>query len=372
MGARPIPTAFGLSSSYARFGPSRYRLRTPHAPQQRLLDRGWRRSGQYLYKPNLATSCCPQYTISLDISKFKFSKSYKQVVLRFDRYVAGESDNQNDQKTSFDARHALPSSANGQMADTGAEACSVTSADGRSWQGLTEAQLSSKGNVRKTELGTSKKGYSLKKPKPFSVPPMASEAAEDVPPALRRMVELVYAADCGTSEYSHRFRTELVRSEFDPETFALYCKYQIAVHKDTPGELSKKRYCNFLVDSPLVPEPPFTPDRKVGLGSYHHRYYLDDRLIACGMLDILPRCVSSVYFIYDPDLATLALGKYSVIREITLAAKFGRYMPDLQKYYMGMRMKYKAINNEPSDLLDPVRKLGTFLPLLRNWRTRPA
>jgi arginine-tRNA-protein transferase len=30
---------------------------------QRMIDRGWRRSGTYCYKPDLRRSCCPQYTI---------------------------------------------------------------------------------------------------------------------------------------------------------------------------------------------------------------------------------------------------------------------------------------------------------------------
>ncbi|EPQ59317.1 hypothetical protein GLOTRDRAFT_33439 [Gloeophyllum trabeum ATCC 11539] len=30
---------------------------------QKMIDRGWRRSGTYCYKPDLRRSCCPQYTI---------------------------------------------------------------------------------------------------------------------------------------------------------------------------------------------------------------------------------------------------------------------------------------------------------------------
>jgi arginyl-tRNA---protein transferase len=40
---------------------------------QELLDRGWRRSGRYIYKPDLHT-CCPQYTIRLDTRLFTPSK----------------------------------------------------------------------------------------------------------------------------------------------------------------------------------------------------------------------------------------------------------------------------------------------------------
>lgn len=30
---------------------------------QDLIDRGWRRSGKYCYKPSNRTTCCPSYTI---------------------------------------------------------------------------------------------------------------------------------------------------------------------------------------------------------------------------------------------------------------------------------------------------------------------
>ena len=30
---------------------------------QRMIDRGWRRSGTFCYKPDMQRTCCPQYTI---------------------------------------------------------------------------------------------------------------------------------------------------------------------------------------------------------------------------------------------------------------------------------------------------------------------
>ena len=42
--------------------------------QQELLDRGWRRSGCWLYKPDLRTTCCPPYTIRIDVHRFVPSK----------------------------------------------------------------------------------------------------------------------------------------------------------------------------------------------------------------------------------------------------------------------------------------------------------
>lgn len=54
---------------------------------ERLMLTGWRRAGTYFYKPRYQETCCPPYTIRLPISKFKMSKSQKQVSNRFERYL---------------------------------------------------------------------------------------------------------------------------------------------------------------------------------------------------------------------------------------------------------------------------------------------
>jgi arginine-tRNA-protein transferase len=54
------------------------------------------------------------------------------------------------------------------------------------------------------------------------------------------------------------------------------------------------------------------------------------------VLDILPNCVSSVYFMYDPEYAFLSLGKYSALREIALTQELEKKASkDLHWYYMG-------------------------------------
>ena len=42
---------------------------------QELLNRGWRRSGCWLYKPDLRETCCPPYTIRLDVHRFQPKKA---------------------------------------------------------------------------------------------------------------------------------------------------------------------------------------------------------------------------------------------------------------------------------------------------------
>ena len=51
-----------------------------------------------------------------------------------------------------------------------------------------------------------------------------------------------------------------------------------------------------------------------GFGSFHQQYWLDGKLIAVGVIDILPKCVSSVYLYYDPDYSYMSLGTYSALR----------------------------------------------------------
>ena len=52
-------------------------------------------------------------------------------------------------------------------------------------------------------------------------------------------------------------------------------------------------------------------------------YRLDGRLIALGVLDLLPQAVSGVYFLYHADFEKWALGKLSALREAALAVEGG-------------------------------------------------
>uniref|UniRef100_A0A1A9W0X3 Arginyl-tRNA--protein transferase 1 n=1 Tax=Glossina brevipalpis TaxID=37001 RepID=A0A1A9W0X3_9MUSC len=138
-------------------------------------------------------------------------------------------------------------------------------------------------------------------------------------------------------------------------SYALYEKYQTFVHNDRPNNV--REYLDFLQRSPLKhckPEdgPP------LGFGSFHQQYWLDDQLIAVAVLDILPHCVSSVYFFYDPDYSFLSLGTYSSLREIELVQQLANSVSSLRYYYMGFyihscpKMRYKG-KLCPSYLLCP-------------------
>ncbi|KAI6047293.1 arginine-tRNA-protein transferase [Pisolithus marmoratus] len=55
---------------------------------QRMIDRGWRRSGTYCYSPDSKRSCCPHYTIKLDALAFKPSRNQRKLINRWNRFIA--------------------------------------------------------------------------------------------------------------------------------------------------------------------------------------------------------------------------------------------------------------------------------------------
>ena len=78
-------------------------------------------------------------------------------------------------------------------------------------------------------------------------------------------------------------------------------------------------------------------------------------------MDVLPRCVSSVYAFYDPVISEhINLGKLTALYEINWVKHAQRFRPNLKYYYLGyyihscQKMRYKA-EYKPSDILCPVR-----------------
>jgi arginyl-tRNA--protein-N-Asp/Glu arginylyltransferase len=154
------------------------------------------------------------------------------------------------------------------------------------------------------------------------------------------------------------FATEFVSSSFVEDEYELYKRYQMSVHGDTLKDCEEHRYRRFLVDSPLVAErmPKGRTGPPQGFGSFHVRYTLDGQLFAVGVVDILPKCLSSVYLFFDPAFAALSPGVLSAVKEIEWVRDISHAVPEIEYYYMGYyihscpKMKYKAAF-KPSEIL---------------------
>ena len=85
-------------------------------------------------------------------------------------------------------------------------------------------------------------------------------------------------------------RDQLFRATFE-ESYMVYKNYQQQIHGDSPSECDMRTFGMFLCDSPLIPRE----ENGVVLGAFHQQYLVDGRIVAVGVIDILPSCLSSVY-----------------------------------------------------------------------------
>ena len=69
------------------------------------------------------------------------------------------------------------------------------------------------------------------------------------------------------------------------ESLLVFQKYQMSVHWDKEDKCTDKQFRRFSCSSPLQAEG--------GLGSFHMQYLVDWRIVAVGVIDILPHCVST-------------------------------------------------------------------------------
>jgi arginine-tRNA-protein transferase len=154
-------------------------------------------------------------------------------------------------------------------------------------------------------------------------------------------------------EPAHRFEVTLEPADFTVEKYELFSNYQQHVHKEEPNEISQSGFKRFLCSSPLQATSREVNGKTQLLGSYHQCYRLDGRLVAMGVLDLLPHCVSGVYLLYHSDVEKWQFGKLSALREAALALEGG-----YEYYYMGYyihsctKMRYKG-DYKPQHVLDP-------------------
>jgi arginine-tRNA-protein transferase len=429
---------------------------------QSLIDLGWRRSGDYLYKVHMQeqqrlgwktlvwlngrlmlqlfvfsalscvqqdnlVSCCTHYTIRLDVQKYTRNKAQRAAINRFERFLRGEQVGAADSESTEDGtkvepmkdtpaassspvdphadriQHALLAAVQALVAvgtlpatlvpdlyskllrvyayvepakkgkgvavEVPATAASAAAAPSSSRpQYSSNAALVLSGVLRKLKLDfpaarvaqllakqliTSATASALPPIQPSVVEPIGHlnffiEGAEYVHSHSRansqervamKKAPFVKKSDAGAPAVAasaasaaapalnaHTFEIKQVPAEFDERAFQLYKRYQMSVHKDPESKLKPSQYKNFLCSSPLVKEGPY--------GGFHQHYILDNKLIAVGVVDILPSCLSSVYLFYDPDLEHLNLGTVTAVKEIEWVQKMLTPKYPALKYYV--------------------------------------
>lgn len=377
---------------------------------QGLIDRGWRRSGLYCYKPVLDKTCCPMYTIKCEALHFKITKSQKKILKKMTKFLRNELNKDDVMDTNEDRRGAIdvnigqiPSQAKQHMnARRNAAKMNVSSVDNE-----VNDRLRFNGSVEATKNSGSKSPQSnsesitsvSSRVQDERIVPQSTKTLDDNSPrvpckkakllrierkqkkllaqgktakeieaifkerkqqsSVKSLDELFDEMYSGTNKLEMKLVRVMSAEFFDTieHSANLYKKYQMAVHGDSPEECNHESFFNYLGKSPLEHWMPDDGPPK-GYGSFHEQYWLNNELIAVGVIDILPLCISSVYFFYDPAYSYLSLGTFSSLREVYLTRLLNTVASDLKYYYMGFyihtcpKMRYKA-RMEPSKLLCP-------------------
>ncbi|KAM7104034.1 arginyl-tRNA--protein transferase 1 isoform 6-T6 [Ciconia maguari] len=427
---------------------------------QDLIDRGWRRSGKYVYKPIMNQTCCPQYTIRCQALCFQTSKSHKKVLKKMLKFISkGDVSKVVSEDEPMDSHIEEVVTCNfaykseSHVSQSELTPLSVDHTEGVENEDKDTGETKEEVNVQKVESDSLQicadkdtpvpgepshsakivhappkpgKGADLSKPPCRKAKDIRKERKlqkllqnqmctfEGSPLQARDQVFLLQNSKSKTNQPKtiedfvfvslpddapHKLEVRVVRSSppssqfkatfqesyqvykryqmvihkdppdkptinqvrlvpvsFEDPQFkssfnqsaTLFAKYQMAIHKDTPSECGENEFTRFLCDSPLEAEnAPTGPE--CGYGSFHQQYWLDGKIIAVGVIDILPYCVSSVYLYYDPDYSFLSLGVYSALREIAFTRQLHEKAPDLCFYYMGFyihscpKMRYKLM-----------------------------
>ena len=355
---------------------------------QDLLDRGWRRSGKYCYKPLMSKTCCPMYTISCHAPKFLISKSQKTVLKRMNKYlVDGIEAKSKGPPTPKDEAEAKSSGASSTDSNAVSGSDTKSAKTFRPGDGADSSKppcrkakvLRQERKAKKKEQATS--GVSEESEMETTTKRSSSEGnpVEDflkVGPDGKKPLEafLILPDAKPGSSHVHNLEVKWVQSsppsaEFKAtlqESHALFKKYQMTIHHEKEDDCKLSSFKRFLCESPLI-----SKKGKEGwpcdYGSYHQHYRIDGKLIAVGVVDVLPKCLSSVYVFYDPAYDFLNLGVYSALREIEMTRQLHLHDPTVFKfYYMGyyiqscQKMRYKR-NYMPSFLLCP--ESYKFMPI---------
>ncbi|XP_047010312.1 arginyl-tRNA--protein transferase 1 isoform X7 [Ictalurus punctatus] len=347
---------------------------------QDLIDRGWRRSGKYVYKPVMNKTCCPQYTIRCHALNFHPSKTHKKILKKMTKFLskgekpAGQCDAGCDglfdipgflkplasslQRTVAIAVGISKTFFSGERMDSMfGEGGEVPPVDpGKIQHSQVECPIipSSPENDNDSRPSTSETSreetVSSSAGKSPRLMPKPGVGADPGKPPCRKAKDI---------RKERRLQKEQQKQQDGGCTLT-----NLTPAPATPSSGQPKPLEEFITDS-LPDEPlhrfeaetsPDGPD--MGYGSFHQQYWLDGRIVAVGVIDILPNCVSSVYLYYDPDFSFLSLGSYSALREIAFTRQLQKQSPKLSYYYLGFyihscpKMRYKG-QYQPSDLLCP-------------------
>ncbi|XP_068876278.1 arginyl-tRNA--protein transferase 1 isoform X8 [Aphelocoma coerulescens] len=286
---------------------------------QDLIDRGWRRSGKYVYKPIMNQTCCPQYTIRCQALHFQASKSHKKVLKKMLKFISKgdvlkvvSEEEPMDSHIEDVAVCDFPYKSESQVSQSELTPLAVDHAERVENEDKDSGETKEEGNVQKVESDSVQICADKDTPVPAEpshsakavrAPPKPGKGADLSKPLCRkakdirkeRKLQKLLQNQTGTLEGSqlqgdqafllqnskpktnqpkniedfvfaplpddaqHKLEVRVVRSsppssQFKAtfqESYQVYKRYQMVIHKDPPDKPTINQFTRFLCDSPL-------------------------------------------------------------------------------------------------------------------------
>lgn len=351
-----------------------------------LMENGWWRTGEVIFKPCFPVVCCPGYQMRLPVAKFVVKKQHRQVIRKWASFLRnGDSrwdtrSSRAETSTEEEQNSPLHTEAESTRIQTAVSSAGIKQVE----EGVRNGYVDSRGVTTRTEslsretaveeagdvsqsqgqrrrriatpgLGADpnkppcrkakqvreerrQKKLETKRANNGSTSYKKSTQPQPAPPSLHELLVDHREAERGEEAgFKHKLQVKLLAcNPRHPEltrtldkAYDLYNKFQNAVH---PGKTRFKSANDFewgFMRSPIRNSPNTLQ------GSYHVHYYLDDELIMISIVDILPKYFVSIYFIYDPDIRFMTPGVYTILVELDLVRQLAKTCPSLQYYILG-------------------------------------
>ncbi|XP_052428829.1 arginyl-tRNA--protein transferase 1 isoform X8 [Carassius gibelio] len=253
---------------------------------QDLIDRGWRRSGKYVYKPLMNKTCCPQYTIRCHALSFHPSKTHKKTLKKVNRFLSKgempvEKHDEGREGEPMDSVHeegvqpppqdplkidhsdvqdispspdtdTANSAAPTTPRDDAEKTTAVTPKPGKGAD--PNRPLCRKAKDLRKERRLQKEQQKQQEAVSSSVNPSPAKSSSNQPKSLEEFI-----TESLPNDPLHRLEVRLVRSNppspqfkasFDA-SYQVYKLYQMTIHKDPPDKPTESQFKRFLCDSPL-------------------------------------------------------------------------------------------------------------------------
>lgn len=244
-----------------------YESGNPMRDYQALIDRGWRRSGKYIYKPQMDKTCCPQFTIRCDVENHRFSKNHKTTLFNVQKrlnQVQDEKDKTPSSKIKTVQKKNSVDANNSQLLEL-------------ELRKREELEGSEKAR-HKRQLRRILKGLPVHKGV-LRDPPKLIEQRLEERLQLTRKNEATFTLT--GAHNSLQIELVYIGSERDLETqdesHEIYKKYQVTIHNDDPDDVAKKQWKRFLLDNPFREKGKSGHHSGLPLGLYHCQYRLNGK-----------------------------------------------------------------------------------------------